>query len=159
MSQLPHFFERIPILGEWVVIHHQRFGDTGLLTVQEIKNLTDLKFWPFLSVYISVHKSVCEAIASRLTHGPKAICHELSPFSISIWICPDDLPVSSVRLQLQQQPLSSMYWISMTHILCYVTVHRPFLKYALYSFAIKHYTSVAQCTAHHGTSGIHYVSL
>lgn len=106
MSQLPHFFERIPILGEWVVIHHQRFGDTSLLTLQEIRNLTDLKFWPFLSVHISVHKSVCEAIASRLMHGPKAICHELSPFSISIWICPDDLPVSSVRLQLQQQPLS-----------------------------------------------------
>lgn len=62
MSQLPHFFERIPILGEWMVIYHQRFGGTGLLTLQEIKNVTDLKFWPFqsVSVYISVHKSVCE---------------------------------------------------------------------------------------------------
>lgn len=60
MSQLLHFFERIPILSKRMVIHHHRFGDASLLTLQEIKNLTDLKFGPFLSVHISVYKSVCE---------------------------------------------------------------------------------------------------
>lgn len=59
-------------------------------------------------VCISLSMKMCVSHSFQVTHGPKAICHELSPFSISIWICPDDLPVSSVRLKRQQRPLSSI---------------------------------------------------
>lgn len=48
-------------------------------------------------------------------------------------------------------------WIFIQHIPYYVPVHWPFLKYALYHFAIKYYKSVALCTTCSNTSGVHHV--
>lgn len=67
----------------------------------------------FVCISLSIRVRVRHSF--QVTYGPKAICHELSPFFISIWICPDDLHVSSVRVQLQQQLLSSNLILQAAH--------------------------------------------
>lgn len=60
---------------------------------------------------------VCVSLSTGApeTQLPCNVGSELSPFSISIWMCPDDLPVSSVRLQLQQQLLSPSLFLHAAH--------------------------------------------
>lgn len=89
MSLLLHLFQRISILGEWMVIHHQSFGDICLLTLQEFKKRN---FGPLECVHLLQECASHSLQVDILTKGNLP----WSPFSRSIWICLEILPVSSI---------------------------------------------------------------
>lgn len=106
-------------------------------------------------VCISLFIRDCVRHSFQVTYGLKAICHERSPIFISIWICPDDLPVSSVRLQQQQQSLSSsrILHAARPRLCCYL--HYILLR----SNIVSEWHSAQLIIVYNNISGIHYVCL